>query len=142
MHIVTEWQGANREWSEITEHCMKNWDRTDFTIPTLPLITKIQTSLTRFTSIRLVKREDLCGAIALTYFAENCLDLPLYGIQGTNTFLAIFFPKVNQFTCDKMFPKSATTSSFLPNGCFQFSINLIKMWFNHREWFDNQVAGW
>ena len=31
---------------------------------------------TRFTSIRLVKQEDLCGAIALTYFVENCLDLP------------------------------------------------------------------
>ena len=59
---------------------MKRWDRTDFTILTLPLVTKTQNNLTRFTSIRLVKQEDLCGAIALTYFAENCLDLLLNGI--------------------------------------------------------------
>ena len=26
--------------------------------------------------IRLLKQEDICGAIALTYFVENCLDLP------------------------------------------------------------------
>ena len=26
--------------------------------------------------IRLLKREDFCGAIALTYIVENCLDLP------------------------------------------------------------------
>ena len=30
---------------------------------------------TRFTSISFVKKEDFCGAIALTYFVENCLDL-------------------------------------------------------------------
>ena len=41
---------------------------------TFSLATKTQTSLTRFTSIKLVKMEDFCGAIALTYFAENCLD--------------------------------------------------------------------
>ena len=26
--------------------------------------------------IILLKQEDFCGAIALTYFVENCLDLP------------------------------------------------------------------
>ena len=26
--------------------------------------------------IRLLKQEDFCGAIAVTYFVENCLDLP------------------------------------------------------------------
>ena len=26
--------------------------------------------------IILLKQEDFCGAIALSYFAENCLDLP------------------------------------------------------------------
>ena len=26
--------------------------------------------------VRLFKLEDFCGAIALTYFVENCLDLP------------------------------------------------------------------
>ena len=26
--------------------------------------------------IRLLKQEDFCGATALTYFVENCLDLP------------------------------------------------------------------
>ena len=54
---------------------MKRWDRTDFTI-----LTRTQTSLTRFTSIKLVKEEDFCGTIALTHFVENCLDLPLKGI--------------------------------------------------------------
>ena len=29
-----------------------------------------------FKSIRLVKQEDFFGAVALTYFVENCLDLP------------------------------------------------------------------
>ena len=65
--FLIEWQGANREWSNNI-------------ILTSPLVTKTQNSLTRFTSIRLVKQEDLCGAIALTYFAENCLDLLLNGI--------------------------------------------------------------
>ena len=41
----------------------------------LPFATKFQTSLTRSTSIRLVKQEDCCGAIALTYFVENCLGI-------------------------------------------------------------------
>ena len=59
---------------------MKRWDRTDFTVLTLPLATKTQTSLTKFTSIRLVKQEDFCGGIVLTYFAENYLDLPLDSI--------------------------------------------------------------
>ena len=59
---------------------MKRWDKTDFTILTLSLATKTQTSLTRLTSIKLVKQEDFCVAIALTYFVENCLDLPLNGI--------------------------------------------------------------
>ena len=53
---------------------------TEQALLTLSLATKTQTSLTRFTSIRLVKQEDFCGEIALTYFAENCLDLPLNGI--------------------------------------------------------------
>ena len=53
---------------------------TEQALLTLLLATKTQTSLTRFTSIRLVKQEDFCGEIALTYFAENCLDLPLNGI--------------------------------------------------------------
>ena len=52
--------------------------------------TKTQTNLTRFTSIKLVKQEDFCGAIALTCLVENCLDLPLKGIQGTKTFLRYY----------------------------------------------------
>ena len=59
---------------------MKHWDRTDFTKLTLSLATKTQTRLTTFTSIKLVKQEDFCGAIALTYLVENCLDLTLNGI--------------------------------------------------------------
>ena len=27
-------------------------------------------------SIRILKQEDFCGATALIYFVENCLDLP------------------------------------------------------------------
>ena len=53
---------------------------TEQALLTLLLATKTQTSLTRFTSIRLVKQEDFCGAIALIYFVENCLDLSLNGI--------------------------------------------------------------
>ena len=41
---------------------MKRSDRTGFAI-----LTKTQTSLTRFTIIKLVKQEDFCEAIALTY---------------------------------------------------------------------------
>ena len=60
---------------------------------------------TRFSSIRLMKQEDFCVAIALAYFVENCLDL-LYRYlrkEDVSNLLVIFFPKINQFTCDKMF---------------------------------------
>ena len=55
--------------------------------------------------IRLLKQEDFCGAIALTYFVENCLDLPLQYLrnEGISNVLVIFFPKINHFTCDKRF---------------------------------------
>ena len=59
---------------------MKRWDRRDFTILKLLFATKPQTSWTRFTSNGLVKQEDFCGAIARTYFVENCWDLPINGI--------------------------------------------------------------
>ena len=55
---------------------MKPCDRTDFTILTLPLATKTQTISSRFTNIRLMQQEAFCRAIAYTYCAENCLDLP------------------------------------------------------------------
>ena len=64
---------------------MKRWDRPDFTTLMLPLTTETQTSVTFFyrvkfetifTSTRLVKQEDFCGDIALTYCVENCSDLP------------------------------------------------------------------
>ena len=58
---------------------MKCCDKTEFTTLTLPLATETRTSLTfkmgereavkfatRFMSVRLVKQEDFCGAIALT----------------------------------------------------------------------------
>ena len=64
-------QIVNDKKQYTTEHHRKRWDRTDLTI-----LTKTQTSLTRFTSIKPVKQEDFCGAISLTYFAGNCLDLP------------------------------------------------------------------
>ena len=74
---------------------MKRWDRTDLTILTLPLATKSQTSLTRFTSIRLVNQEDFWGATALTYFVENCLDLPERYLRNEDIskVLAILFQK-------------------------------------------------
>ena len=49
---------------------------TEQTLLALQLSTKTQTSVTRFTSIRLMKQENFCGAIPLNYFFENCLDLP------------------------------------------------------------------
>ena len=60
---------------------------------------------TRFTSINLVKQEDFCRAIAFTYFVENCLDLPLRYLRNEDIskVLVILFPKINQFTCGKMF---------------------------------------
>ena len=65
---MTEWQGTNHELLKAMYNrtlTLRHSDRTDFTILTLRLATKIQTSLTRFSSIRLVKREDFCGATAL-----------------------------------------------------------------------------
>ena len=86
---------------------MKRWDRTDFTI-----LTKAQTSLTRFTSIKFVKQEDFCGAIALTLFVENCLNLSNF--HETFQVLTIFLPKINQFTCHKMFVIFAQRVSLKP----------------------------
>ena len=60
----------NITWNAATEQALL----------TLSLATKTQTSLTRFTSVRLVKQEDFCEEIAPTYFAGNCLALPLNGI--------------------------------------------------------------
>ena len=59
---------------------MKRWNRADFIVLTFSLATKTQTSFTRFPSIGLVKQEDFCRAIALNFFVEKCLDLPLNGI--------------------------------------------------------------
>ena len=55
--------------------------------------------------IRLLKQEDFWVAIALFYFAENCLDLPQRYLRNEDIskVLAMLFPKINQFTCDKMF---------------------------------------
>ena len=48
--------------------------------------------------IRLLKQEDFCGAITLTYFVENCRYLRSEDISKV---LVILFPKTNQFICDK-----------------------------------------
>ena len=55
--------------------------------------------------LTLLKQEDFCGAIALSYFLENCLDLlELYlRNEDISKVLVILFPKINQFTCDKRF---------------------------------------
>ena len=50
--------------------------------------------------IRLLKQEDFCGAITLTYFVENCQYLKSEDISKV---LVILFPKTNQFICDKGF---------------------------------------
>ena len=50
--------------------------------------------------IRLLKQEDFCGAITLTYFVENCRYLRSEDISKV---LVILFPKTNQFICDKGF---------------------------------------
>ena len=57
---------------------MKRWDRTAETRTSLTFMAgegktvKIQLDSR---AIRLLKQEDFCGAIALTYFVEKCLDL-------------------------------------------------------------------
>ena len=53
--------------------------------------------------IRLLKQEDFCGTIALTYFVENCLDLPRQYLRNEDIskVLVILFPNINQFTCQK-----------------------------------------
>ena len=55
--------------------------------------------------IILLKEEDFCGAIALTYFVENSLDLPQQYLRNEviSKGLVNLLPKVNQFTCDKRF---------------------------------------
>ena len=66
---------------------MKPLDKTDFTTLTWQLKLKLawhfmvgewDTIKMQLDSrvIRLLKEEDFCGAIALTNFVENCLDLP------------------------------------------------------------------
>ena len=78
---MTEWQGTNRKCSKITitEHYMKRWDRTAETRTSLTFMAgEWKTVKMRLDSrvIRLLKQEDFCGAIGLTYFVEKCLDLP------------------------------------------------------------------
>ena len=46
-----------------------------------------------------MNQEDFSGAITLTYFIENCLDLRNEGIFKV---LVILFPKINN-TCDNRF---------------------------------------
>ena len=60
---------------------------------------------TRFASIRLMKQEDFFVAIALFFFVENCLDLLQCYLRNEDISkaLVIFFPKINQFTRDKIF---------------------------------------
>ena len=48
--------------------------------------------------IRLLKQEDFCGAITLTYFVENWRYL-----RNEDISKVILFPKINQFTGDKRF---------------------------------------
>ena len=79
--FVTEWQGTNHKWSKIiiTKHYMKRWDRTAETRTSLTFMAgEWKTVKMRLDSrvIRLLKQEDFCGAIALIYFLENCVDLP------------------------------------------------------------------
>ena len=52
-----------------------------------------------------MKQEYFRGAVALTYFVENCLDLPYQYLrnEGISKVLFLLFPKIKQFTCDKMF---------------------------------------
>ena len=48
--------------------------------------------------IRLLKQEDFCGAITLTYFVENWQYL-----RNEDISKVILFQKINQFTGDKRF---------------------------------------
>ena len=57
-----------------------------------------------------MNQEDFCGAITVTYFAGNCLDLPLQYLRNEDIFkvLVILFPKINN-KCDNRFIKFAQT---------------------------------
>ena len=61
-----------------------------------------------------MKQEDFCGAIALTYFVENCFELPYRYLRNKDIskVLVFCFPKINQFTCDKMFITFAQMSIY------------------------------
>ena len=52
-----------------------------------------------------MKQEYFCVAIALTHFVENCKELYLRYLRNEDIskILVIFFRKINQITCDKMF---------------------------------------
>ena len=65
-------------------------------------------------SIRLVKKKDFCEAITLTYFVENCFELPqrYSRHEAISKALVFYFPKINQFTCDKMFITFAQMSIY------------------------------
>ena len=55
--------------------------------------------------IILLKQDDFCGAIALTYFVQNSLDLAQQYLRNEDIskVLVNLLPKINQFTCDKRF---------------------------------------
>ena len=87
---------------------MKRWDRTAETRTSLTFMAgegktvKIQLDSR---VIRLLKQEDFCGAIALTYFVEKCLDLLQRYLKNEDIskVLVVLFTKINQLTCDKRF---------------------------------------
>ena len=86
--IIKNNMQPNITWNAETEQILLHLPLPLTALP-LPLTTKTGISLTiyggrvgdsyhgtRSTSIRLKNQEDICGAITLTYIAENCLDLP------------------------------------------------------------------
>ena len=62
-----------------------------------------------------MKQEDFCGAITLTYFVEKYLDLSYRYLRNEDMskVLLFWFPKINQFTCDKMFIAFAQMNIYL-----------------------------
>ena len=69
--------------------------------------------------IILLIQKDFCGAIALTYFVENCLDLPQQYLRNEDIskVLVILFRKINTFSCDKRFITFVQMGLYLQKTC-------------------------
>ena len=74
-----------------------------------------------------MKQEDFCGAMALTYLVENCIDLSYWYLRNKDIskVLVILFLKVNQFTYKK------SVYNFYSEGCISLKPVQILFIYKH-----------